>query len=63
MDNMANCALGQYMANEVVILCSCININDKKYVVLIIEGIVKTTNIKKSMYFYNTCIKFAVVQS
>ena len=31
MDNVANCALGQYMANEVVILSACINIKDKKY--------------------------------
>ena len=28
---VANCALGQYMAKEVMILSSCINIKDKKY--------------------------------
>ena len=86
---VANCALGQYIADEVVILSFCINIKDKKYcgvqlvrffnnqyrieqcitthflryTRMIIEANVKTTNIKKSMYLYNSCIKFAVVQS
>ena len=58
---VANCALGQYMAKEVMILFSCINI--KNDTVLLLEANVKTTNIKKSMYLYNSCIKFAVVQS